>query len=142
LAVPEEDVNGYGVPALTFTLRYPASGRAQRIDLQWRRWDGLAWFDGTKLPVSFKSGGDVQIAFLTPEEPGHTWRPREIVPRERPAVAPVSAAPPPVWRLPLVSIGVLVACFVAIPWLLRARAGLGVVAALTASGITTAWVLR
>ena len=142
LQVPEEDINGYGVPALSFALRYPVSDSARRIDLRWQRWDGLEWFDGTKLPVQFKADGDLQIAFLTPEEPGHSWRPREFVPRERPPIAPIAAAPAPVWRVPLASIAVVLAALAAGICLLRAKAGSVALAIVGLSGLSTAWLLR
>lgn len=142
IAVPPDEVTGYGVPALTFALRCDVEALPRTVGIVWRYWDGLSWFDAIKLPVLFRSFGEAQLAFLTPEEPGHTWRPESVVPRARPSVVALDAPPPPTIPLPLVSVAVVGALLLAFPFLVRARVGAAVLLALTCSAGLTAWIAR
>lgn len=142
IEIPPDEVTGYGVPALTFTLRYPVEEQPRSLGVVWKEWERLMWFDKVKLPIVFRSFGEAQLVFLTPAEPGYTWRPESVVPRERPQVAALEAPPPPTFPLPLVSAAVVAALLCGFPFLVRARVGAMVILALTLSAGVTAWFAR
>jgi hypothetical protein len=142
IEIPAEESTGYGVPALRFELVYPVEERPQTVSVHWQVWERMEWYAAVKLPVMFRALGGVQPAFLTPTDPGYTWRPSEVVPPPRPQVAAVQAPPPPTWPIPLASLGVLLGYLGGLPWLRRARIGASVLAALGASACLTAWILR
>ncbi len=142
IEVPTDDINGYGVPALRFTLRTSRSKAPSSIDVIWKDWERLLWFEQVKLPVLFRSFGDSKLEFLTPDEPECVWHAESVVPREPPKVVEVEGPPPKRLDLPLASIGIVLlasgGAFVAF----RRRAGwpLMVVVALGAGG--AAWFTR
>lgn len=145
LDVPPDEVTGYGVPALRFVARCDVAALPRQVELRWEVWEGLAWFDAVKLPVVFRSFGEATLAFLTPEEPGYTWRPEVVRPPEPgpvAGVAPIQTGGPVPVRLPLLSLGLGVLLLGALVPLRRSGVGIPVLLALTASVGTTGYILR
>ncbi|MGA1524011.1 MAG: hypothetical protein ACO4CZ_08595 [Planctomycetota bacterium] len=145
LAVPPDEVTGYGVPALRFMARCDVPSLPRQVELRWDVWEGLAWFDAVKLPVVFRSFGEATLAFLTPEEPGYTWRPEVVRPPEPgplAGVAPIRTGGPEPWRVPLVSLGLGLLLLGGWVPLRRAGVGLPVLGVLAVSFVTTGFILR
>lgn len=145
LDVPPDEVTGYGVPALRFVARCDVPELPRQVELFWEVWEGLAWFDAVKLPVVFRSFGEATLAFLTPEEPGYTWRPEVVRPPEPGPpmdVAPIRTGGPEPVRVPLLSLGLGLALLGALRPLRRAGIGVFVICVLTASVGLTGYILR
>ena len=145
LDVPPDEVTGYGVPALRFVVRCDVAELPRQVGLTWEVWEGLAWFDAVKLPVVFRSFGEATLAFLTPEEPGYTWRPEVVLPPEPvpvPGIAPIRTAGPEPLRLPLVSVGLALALLGGLRPLRRAGVGRPALGALALSVLVTGFILR
>ncbi|MBK8974308.1 MAG: hypothetical protein IPM29_00120 [Planctomycetes bacterium] len=123
IGIPPDEVTGYGVPALTFTLSAPRSSAPRSIGVIWEVYDRLVYFEKERLPMLFKAFGDAQLVFLSPDEPGFVWHASSMVPPEPPLVVEVKAAPPPEWTLPLVSLGAGALVLVMIPLVLLRAVG-------------------
>ena len=110
LDVPTDDVTGYGVIALTFTLHVPCDTAAERVGMVWSLWERVSWpkganYEQTKLPVMVRAFGDGQLFMLRPEEPAFTWHVSLVDRKPRREVVAIEAPPPPTLDLPLVSLG-------------------------------------
>src|SRR5690606_4156815 len=119
IAIPSDSVTRYGLPALTFTLRYAVDAPPRRIGIVWETWERLLYFDKTQLPVLFRVFDQSTLVFLTPEEPGFVWHAESVVPRERPDVVEVVAPPPESLSLPLWSLGGLGLALFLVPFARR-----------------------
>ncbi|MFO1051400.1 MAG: hypothetical protein U1F36_04240 [Planctomycetota bacterium] len=135
--VPPLDSTGYGTPALQFDLRYRCTARPQSIHLVWKVFEHLTWFNEIKLPLMFREFGETSLGYVTPAEPEFTWHPSAIAPRtvERPAEISGAAG---IYALPLLSLGVVLAALIALPFTRRRSTRLSIVA----SALATAFFAR
>ena len=101
--IPADETLQYGVPAVVLRTTLHVEGTPRTFGTIWRDFAGLEDQDGsTSFPMVFRNRLRLTYAMCTPEEPEHTWRPRD---RSAPRVRHnPKSVPTPSWEVPFASL--------------------------------------
>ncbi|PIE23236.1 MAG: hypothetical protein CSA62_08480 [Planctomycetota bacterium] len=95
-------------PGIRLSARFPLTGVPPSVSIRWLNYKGIpALYSEPEIPVTTQWRDQVDFSRLSKNEPEHIWHANKESARARPKITLPPPPPPPTWRLPLLSLGLI-----------------------------------